>query len=75
MACTCPQHTITRCQQCCHVMYCHCSAVTLCTATCAPPSRQPVVSEEYAIKMEASLKAWTSAWDSKGYSPDQLDKG
>jgi len=25
--------------------------------------------------MEASLKTWVSAWDSKGYSPDQLDKG
>lgn len=35
---------------------------------------QRVVSEEYAIKMEASLKTWVSAWDSKGYSPDQLDK-
>lgn len=36
---------------------------------------QPVVSEEFAIKMEASLKTWVAAWDSKGYSPDQLDKG
>lgn len=25
--------------------------------------------------MEASLKTWVSAWDSKAYSPDQLDKG
>lgn len=33
------------------------------------------MSEEFAIKMEASLKTWVSAWDSKGYSPDQLDKG
>jgi hypothetical protein len=33
------------------------------------------VSEEYAIKMEASLKTWVSAWDSMGYSPDELDKG
>jgi hypothetical protein len=36
---------------------------------------QRVVSEEYAIKMEASLKTWVSAWDSMGYSPDELDKG
>jgi hypothetical protein len=36
---------------------------------------QPVVSEEFSIKMEASLKMWVSAWDSKGYSPEQLDKG
>jgi hypothetical protein len=36
---------------------------------------QPVVSEEFSIKMEASLKMWVSAWDSKGYSPEHLDKG
>lgn len=40
-----------------------------------PPAPQPVVSEEFAIKMEASLKTWVSAWDSKGYDPDSLDKG
>lgn len=31
--------------------------------------------EEFAIKMEASLKTWVSSWDSKGYSVEQLDKG
>lgn len=40
-----------------------------------PQPDKPAVSEEFAIKMEASLKTWVSAWDSKGYSPDQLDKG
>lgn len=25
--------------------------------------------------MEASLKMWVSAWDSKGYKPEMLDKG
>jgi hypothetical protein len=25
--------------------------------------------------MEASLKEWVSAWDSMGYSADELDKG